>query len=184
MISKTIEQRRAVYPVQYNNEPISREEITKILEAANWAPTHKRTEPWRFKVFHGDSQKKLAEFLSEAYKASDTNFSERKYKKYKENPVKAACVIAICFQRDPNENIPEWEEIAATSMAVQNMWLRAHELGIGAYWGSPAVSNEIHKLIEMPESEKCLGFFYLGKFDEELPEGTRQTSIEAKTIWV
>jgi hypothetical protein len=36
----------------------------------------------------------------------------------------------------------------------------------------------------MEEGEQCLGFFYLGKYDDELPEGTRKTSIEAKTVWV
>ena len=53
MISEIIKSRRSVFPAQYNNEPIDREEIMKILEAANWAPTHRRTEPWRFKVIQG-----------------------------------------------------------------------------------------------------------------------------------
>ena len=68
MISEIIKSRRAVFPAQYNNGPIGREEIMKILEAANWAPTHRRTEPWRFKVIQGESQARLAEFLSRTYK--------------------------------------------------------------------------------------------------------------------
>ena len=184
MISETIKNRRAVFPAQYNNQPITKEEISTILEAANWAPTHKRTEPWCFKVFHGISQVGLGKFIAETYKQTTENFSEFTYNKFMDNPVKAGCVIAICMQRDPNESLPEWEEIAATAMAVQNMWLTAHELGIGAYWSSPGVIKYMDKFIQMEEGEKCLGFFYLGKYDGELPEGTRKSSIEEKTVWV
>ena len=184
MISDTIKNRRADFPAQYNDQPISKEEVLTILESANWAPTHKRTEPWRFKVFHGVSQIALGKFISETYKQTTENFSEFTYNKFMDNPVKAGCVIAICMQRDPKESIPEWEEIAATAMAVQNMWLTAHDMGIGAYWASPGVLKYMDRFIQMEEGEQCLGFFYLGKYDDELPEGTRKTSIEAKTVWV
>jgi nitroreductase len=184
MISQIIKKRRAVFPAQYNDLPISREDIETILKAANWAPTHKRTEPWRFKVFHGTSQVALGKFLSETYKKTTENFSERKYKKHMEKPIKAGCVIAICFQRDPKESLPEWEEIAATAMAVQNMWLTASEMKIGAYWSSPGIIKYMDRLVEMHEGEHCIGLFYMGKYDGELPEGTRKTPIEEKTVWV
>jgi nitroreductase len=184
MISNSIATRRAVFPAQYNDEPTSRKEIETILKAANWAPTHKRTEPWRFKVFHGESQIKLANFLAETYKAKGDNFSEFKYKKYQENPKKAACVIAICMQRDPNESIPEWEEIAATAMAVQNMWLVAHEMKIGAYWGSPGIIKYMGDFLLLEKGERCLGFFYMGKYSDPLPLGERKSNIEEKTIWM
>ena len=184
MISDTIKSRRAVFPAQYTTEPITKDEIQKILETANWAPTHKRTEPWRFKVFHGKSQVALGQFAAEFYKETTENFSEFTYAKFLDNPVKAGCVIAICMQRDPKESLPEWEEIAATAMAVQNMWLMAHEMGIGAYWASPGVIRNMDKMIKMEEGERCLGFFYMGKYEGELPEGTRKTSIEEKTEWI
>lgn len=184
MILDIIKSRRAVFPVQYNDEPISEEEILTILEAANWAPTHRRTEPWRFKVIHGEAKTRFADFLSEIYKEKTKDYSERKYKKYKDNPVKAACVIAICMQRDPKESIPEWEEIASTAMAVQNMWLTAHDMKIGAYWGSPGVIKYMDDFFSLNEGERCLGFFYLGKYDGQLPEGERKSTIAEKTSWI
>jgi uncharacterized protein involved in response to NO len=33
-----------------NGEQVSDAEVQQILEAANWAPTHGKTEPWRFAV--------------------------------------------------------------------------------------------------------------------------------------
>src|SRR5690606_32922275 len=159
MISKIIKNRRSVFPAQYNNQPISKEEISTILESANWAPTHKRTEPWRFKIFHGTSQVALGKFMAETYKETTENFSELTYNKFMDNPVKAGCVIAICMQREPKESLPEWEEIAATAMAVQNMWLTASNMGIGSYWATPGVIKYMDKFIQMEENEKCFGFF-------------------------
>ncbi|PKA82597.1 nitroreductase [Ulvibacter sp. MAR_2010_11] len=184
MISEIIKNRRAVFPAQYNSEAISKEEIQSILEAANWAPTHRRTEPWRFRVIHGEAQARLGEFLSETYKNKSDSFSEFKYKKYRDNPKKAACILAICMQRDPAEAIPEWEEIAATAMAVQNMWLTAHEMKIGAYWSSPGIVKYMNDFFTMAPGERCLGFFYMGKYDGELPDGVRNTSIQEKTTWL
>ncbi len=184
MIVKNIQNRRSVFPAQYNDKPITKEEILRVLNAANWAPTHKRTEPWRFKVLHGSSQVALGKFLAETYKQTTDNFSEFTFNKLLTNPVKAGCVIVICMQRDPNESIPEWEEIAATAMAVQNMWLTAQDMNIGAYWSSPGLIKFMDNFIEMNEGEKCLGFFYMGNYDEQLPEGTRKTSIEQKTVWL
>ena len=184
MISEIIKSRRAVFPAQYNDELIEEKEIKTILAAANWAPTHRRTEPWRFKVLQGASKGKLADFLAETYNEKTKNPSEFKYNKYKKNPRKTACVIAICMQRDPEAAIPEWEEIAATAMAVQNMWLVAHEMKIGAYWGSPGIVKYMGDFFDLNDGERCLGFFYMGKYDAALSEGNRISTIEEKTVWL
>ncbi|MBX2826761.1 MAG: nitroreductase [Flavobacteriaceae bacterium] len=184
MILDTIANRRAVFPVQYNSDTISKDELMQLLEAANWAPTHRRTEPWRFKVFHSEEARKgLSKFLGETYKEIADPFSETKYHKIMEKPLQSGCVIAICMQRDPKESVPEWEEIAATSMAVQNMWLAAGTFNIGCYWSSPSLMNHLGKHIPLAEGERCLGFLYMGKYDGDLPEGIRKSPVSEKTLW-
>ena len=134
-----IKRRRAIYPKEYESALIPKELIEQILEAANWAPTHKRTEPWRFKIFLGKAKERFADQVATAMEAftSADRFNPQKQEKSKRKINKSACVIAICMQRDPEEQLPEWEEIAAVSCAVQNMWLACTEIGIGAYWSSP-----------------------------------------------
>ncbi|CAM4104079.1 nitroreductase [Zobellia nedashkovskayae] len=183
MIFDLIKNRRSVFPAQYNDKPIAKADIEKILEAANWAPTHKKTEPWRFRVLQGESQEKLGLFLSLKYLENEPNPKEFKAKKLIENPKRAAAIIAICMQRDPAESIPEWEEVAATAMAVQNMWLCCTEMGIGSYWSSPGLVKHMNDFFEMNDGEACLGFFYMGYSDEEIPEGER-TPIEDKVVWM
>jgi len=178
-----ISSRRSVMPIQYNQNPVSKETIMQLLEAANFAPTHKKTEPWRFKVLQGQSQADLGMFLAEKFKQTATVFSEFKYNKLQENPKKAGAIIAICMQRDPKERIPEWEEIAAVAMAVQNMWLTATNLGLGGYWSSPALISHMHEFLELNSNEKCLGFFYLGYYDLPAPERI-PGDLQEKVTWL
>ena len=183
MISDLIRNRRAVFPVQYNDKPISRETLEQVLQAANWAPTHRRTEPWRFKVLSGEHKARLGDFLAEKYSETESNPKNIKVKKFRENPRRSAAVILICMQRDPNESVPEWEEIAATAMAVQNMWLMCTDLGIGSYWSSPGLIKYMSEFIQLAEGEKCLGIFYMGYYDGDLPAGDR-SPLEEKLVWL
>lgn len=184
MIYDSIKNRRAIFPVQYNQKALTKDQIIQVLDAANWAPTHKRTEPWRFKVLQGEKLVELGTFLAEKYKSTAANFSEFQFNKLQENPSKASCIIAICMQRDPKESIAEWEEVAATAMAVQNMWLMCTEMNIGAYWSSPGLIKYMHEFFTLAQGEKCLGFFYMGNYDEQLPKGFRKSTIQEKTVWL
>ncbi len=183
MIFDVIKERRSVFPAQYTGTPIAKEDIEKVLEAANCAPTHRKTEPWRFKVLQGEAKEKLGMFLSLKYMETDPSPKQFKAGKLIENPQKAGAIIAICMQRDPNESVPEWEEIAATAMAVQNMWLCCTQMGIGCYWSSPGLIKYMDEFFEFNEGEKCLGFFYMGNYEGDLPEVERGT-WEEKVTWM
>jgi len=149
MIFDLIKRRRSVFPSSYIDKPIAKADIEKILDAANWAPNHKKTEPWRFKVLQGAAQEKLGKFLSEKYKEVDPKPKQIKIRKLLENPPKAGALVVICMQRDPAGSLPEWEEIAATAMAVQNMWLCCTEMGIGSYWSSPGLIKYMGEFFDL-----------------------------------
>ncbi|MGB5666661.1 MAG: nitroreductase [Maribacter sp.] len=183
MIFDLIKNRRSVFPVQYNDKPISKSDIQQLLDAANCAPTHKKTEPWRFKVLQGGSKEKLGQFLSNKYQEVEERPKQVKIKKLMDNPTKSAAVIGICMQRDPKESVPEWEELAAVAMAVQNMWLCCTEMGIGCYWSSPGLIKFMDGFFDLNDGEKCLGFLYMGHYDGEVPVVARGP-IEDKVVWM
>ena len=183
MIETLIAKRRSVYPDQYNQRPVEKEVIERLLQAANQAPTHKKTEPWRFKVLQGGSLRRLGEFLQQKYLETNPEPKQFRARKFLENPSKAGAIIAICMQRDPEERLPEWEELAATAMAVQNMWLCCTELGLGAYWSSPGLIRFMDEFFDLADGERCLGFFYLGYFDGTA-EPVSRGDIALKTQWI
>ena len=87
------------------------------------------------------------------------------------------------MQRDPSKSIPEWEEIAAVSMSVQNMWLMSTSLNIGCYWSSPKLIEFINEFTPLNEGERCLGIFYMGNYDVEINSRT-PGPIEEKVKWL
>ena len=184
-VSALIRARRAIYPRSFTGVPVTDEEIWALLEDANWAPTHKKTEPWRFKVFRGDARKRLAEYLADHYKASTPSdlYSDLKYEKIGAKPMQSSCVIAICMQRDPDERLPEWEELAAVSCAVQNLWLSGTARGIGMYWSSPSAIIKAREFLGLASGERCLGLLYLGKFEHQ-PTNVSREPIAGKVEWL
>jgi nitroreductase len=67
-LNELIKKRRSIFPHTYIDKPIPREIIDQVLENANWAPTHKMTEPWRFKVIQSEELEELGILPSETYK--------------------------------------------------------------------------------------------------------------------
>lgn len=187
-ISRLIRHRRSLYPAQYSEEVIDRSIIEEILENANWAPTHKLSEPWRFHVFTGNGLKKLADFMSALYrKVSTANdaFDEKKYEMLKTKPLLASHVISIGMKRDAKERLPEIEEVEAVACAVQNIYLTASAYGIGCYWGSGGITyvEEAKSFFDLGEKDKLLGFMYMGIPKSKWPRSKRKP-IEDKVTWV
>jgi nitroreductase len=160
VLMDVIRARRSVFPPLYTSDrEVPRSIIEKILEAANWAPSHKKTEPWRFHVFTGKSREKLGKFM------------------------KAPVLIAIVMHRDLSANLPEWEDIAATACAVQNMALACTAEGLGSFWSTPRPALNADLFLNLSENERCLGLFYIGYTEKETPIGERGV-VSAKTTWM
>lgn len=183
-IFEIIKSRRSVFPSQYNKEEIQQDELDKILEAANWAPNHRQTEPWRFKIVKGHGRLHLSDFLVSKLEETNSSLSDFKRKKITSKFESSNVVIAICYQRDPKSRVPEWEEVSAVAMAVQNMWLTCTSLKIGSYWSSPSFRTLVDDFFNLEEGESCLGFFYMGKYDGILEEGFRKSSIQEKVTYI
>jgi nitroreductase len=180
-----IRHRRAIFPAQYTDKPVDTGTIERLLELANWAPTHRRTEPWRFVVFHDKGLGRLSEYMIEFYDQNTPveQQSELKRKKAGGNPLKSGAVIAIVMARDAEERVPEWEELAAVSASVQNMWIACSAMGLGSYWSTPRAALEAADFLGLKENERCLGLMYIGHYDGEWPEGVRGP-VSEKVRWI
>jgi len=141
------------------------------------------TQPWFFKVYKNDSKNSLGIEMTEAFKLYSNTESPQKKKKILQKCEQSNCIIAIFMKRDPKESVPEWEEIAATAMAVQNMWLTCVEYEIGCYWSTPKYIDKMNDFFMLKENERCLGFFYMGKYDHSELESKERESINVKTEW-
>lgn len=165
VLKQIIEERRSIFPKDYSENEIPQHIIEEIINSANFAPNHKRTKPWRFKIFKGAEKAKLASEMQEIYKSvtAPQTFLEKKYNDIGFKINKADTVISIVVNF--SGLVPEWEEIAAVSMAVQNMYLTCTAHHIGCYWSSPKLVDYFKNSLTIEENQKCLGLFYMGQTD-------------------
>ncbi len=187
-VDQLIRHRRSVFPKDYSGEIVNDEIIHQMLENANWAPTHKFTEPWRFVVFSGEGLKQLAAFQSECYKevtTADGTFREDKYLSLQAKPLEASHIIAIGMKRDEAKRLPEWEELGAVFCAIQNMYLTAAAYGIGCYLSTGGVTTfeEAKSFFGLNPDDKLCGFFHIGMPKGRVPDGRRKP-VSEKVKWV
>ena len=188
-ISQLIAHRRSIKPALMDPErEVSQELWRKLFEAANWAPTHGLTEPWRFTVYSGESRSEVAQAMQNAYKADtpEAEFRPEKFEKMGKNPFLANSVVIVAMKVEANGKIPEIEEAEAVACAVQNLHLVASDEGLGVFWSSPGVSygETFAKELGLGENEKCLGMLYVGWPREglEWPVSKRTDAMQKVTF--
>lgn len=185
LVFESIQHRRSLKLKDLDPEPIDLALVGRMLEAANWAPSHGKTEPWRFAVFSGGGRRIVGDAMGEAYR--DLNgggsYSEQGFAATAEKVWLAPVWIALGVEPDPSR--PEWEELIAFGCAVHNAQLMACALELGSKWTSSATA--IHPLVEkavgFPTGTQLRGFLYVGRPAVPWPVGERRP-IEDKVRWV
>ncbi len=186
IIKEVIKSRRSTFTPMYTGEKIEDHRIWEILEMANWAPTHKYTEPWFFKVIPQEKIHEFCAYGAEWYKefTPKAHFSELKWNKIKKKALSASHIIVICMKRDPKKRIPKWEEEAAVACSVQNMWLTATAMGFGSYWSTPGYALNGSSFFGLNKGEKCMGLFYIGIPKNDLDIKSTRQDISTKVTWM
>ncbi|OBR65671.1 nitroreductase [Paenibacillus oryzae] len=174
---------------RFKNEPVERDVIIQLLQAAGWAPSHHNTQPWRFVVMTGEGRNKLGEgyadvALSEASGLSEEEVQEKRKKEIAKAFRAPVVIAAICSPADDPRAVAA-EERAAAQAAVQNLLLAAHGLGLGAIWrsGAPMFHEAMKAAFELRSDEEIVAFIYLGHPDMK-PLKAERADILEKTIWL
>lgn len=182
-----IQNRRSVKPVQMNGKKIADETIKRLLQLADWAPTHAHTEPWRFVVFAGDAVQRFCADHANLYKSSTPaeKFTQATYDKLFHMGDLLSHIIAVYVKRGDNPKIPVLEEIAATASAVQNILLGAEALNISVLWstGGLTLQPPMKTYFHLQPDDVMLGLLYMGYSDETNKTGKRIVPLEQKVQW-
>jgi nitroreductase len=182
-----IQHRRSFGLKDLRPDPIPRAQIELLLEAANWAPTHGKTEPWRFTVYTGEGRRGLGAALGEAYRlgTAPERFDPAGQAAQRDKVWQAPVWISVGAMLGTNPKIPDVEEIMAVASAVQNLQLLAASLGLGSKWtsGLTAVHPHTAAFVGLAPPARLLGFVYLGHPAGPWPPGQRRP-IADKVRWV
>ena len=179
-VIQIIKSRKSIYPSQFSGKILENSIISELIDISNYAPSHKMTQPWVYRVFTPKTKDKL---LNHILNINSENFRKHQVDKMKEKFQLTSHVICICMRRDKDKSVPEWEEVAATSMAVQNLWIAMVNSRVGGYWSTPKYSKDLSSFLNLDEGERCLGLFYLGYVENEISKNLIRKDISKDTKW-
>jgi nitroreductase len=153
--------RRTVH--DYRPEPVDAAVLDRALEAAQEAPCHKLTWPWRFTRVGPEGRKQLCALnvRLKGEKRPMTEAFEARITAKMMNPAELLIVSQV-RSADP---FRAKEDYAAVACAIQNLSLSLHADGVGSKWSSGAVTRheEAYRVAGIdPELEEIVGFVWIG----------------------
>lgn len=186
-LKEIIINRHTTKPAMMNGEKIDDEEVKALLELADRAPTHARTEPWRFIIYKNESLKQFCADHAELY-WENTNEDKRRREKFDKliNQYQTVShLIITVMKRTPGAKIPAIEEYAAVCAAVQNILLGCEALDIAAIWstGGMTHSEALKKYLALQTEDMVAALLFLGKSDKEVPSTNRNIPLSEKISW-
>lgn len=166
-------------------DPLPRELIETLLDAAVQAPNHYKVRPWRFVVFTGDARNKLGDVMSASLRARRPEFPREAFDKAQATPLRAPAVIAVGVDKPGEPKVLDIENVSATAAAIQNLLLAAHAMGLGAKWrtGEWALDPMVKEFLGFGTDQHIVGFIYVG-YPEFIAEHAARPSFEDRTVWM
>jgi nitroreductase len=183
-VYQAITRRRTIK--RYTEEPIPREVIERLLDAAVWAPNHFLTQPWRFTVLTGAAKDGLAALrrqqLAERMDDTTTVGAQTKLADTYRKMAGAAALVAVTAKHD-TDPIIDAENSYATAAATQNLLLAATAEGLASFWSSGiATYPQAHSYLGLADDEHIIAVVHLGYPALELPG--RRSSAREFTRWI
>jgi nitroreductase len=181
---QAIRTRRAIK--QYHEEPLPREWIEELLDAAHWAPNHHLTHPWRFHVFTGDGRARLVSARQAAVRhgaekrGREVTDEDLEFARQKCFSAPAIVIVSMVVDENP---IKEREDYAACWAAIQNLLLAATARGLGSYpsTGDWIDQNFVGPVLGLADQERPVACVFLGYADQEVTG--KRLPVDRHTHW-
>ena len=183
-VREAIRARRSIK--RFDPRPVTREDIEALLEAAALAPNHRLTQPWRFYVLGPEARYAYGLALGErkARKLDDPDrarvLRDTVAQEHRDLPL----MIAVGVVNADDPEIRE-EDYAATMMGVQNIMLRALEMGLGTSIKTGGVMGDpaARAAVGVPDGQRIVAIVNVGTPLETPPEKRREPA-SSFTNWI
>jgi len=195
----TLRMRRSIRAWQ--ERPVPRELLERILEAATWAPSADNLQPWRFVVLQGARKQELAALLRRFVAGLEPGLNpvlwvhriglRRSAGLIERAPVvitawatfKPADIALRLVARGDLTPLFTWTMVVqSVAAAVQNLLLAAHSLGLGAVWmGYPNLAS--HQIQAWLDAEGELQATVALGYPAESPAPRRRKPVRDIVRW-
>lgn len=160
-VLEAIKTRRSIR--KYKDTPVDDGTLEQVLESAQWAPSWANTQCWRFIVVRDtDIRVQLTGTLSSNNPATDAILN-------------APLVIVACAQKkrsghyhgEPSTDKGDGWLMFDTGLAMQNLVLAAHALGLGTVHVGAFDAKKAEDILDVPEEYCVVEMTPLGYPDQE-----------------
>jgi nitroreductase len=132
---------------RYQDKPVEKEKLVRVLEAARLSPSACNNQPWHFIA------------------VTDNAVREKLFPAYSQDWfIKAPAIIVACST--PSKAWRRWdgEEYwkVDAAIAMQSLILVAHELGLGTCWIGAFNEDRVKKALNIPKEVRVVAMTPLG----------------------
>jgi nitroreductase len=192
-VFEAIRRRRAVR--HYRPDPVSREKILTVLDAANQAPSALNRQQWEFLIVTGKKilemgrsyRSTLDEYLAHWDASPMRGFITRnEFIRFAETYGSAPVVIVVLTPTDEIANFRK-ANLESASAALENLLLAATAVGLGTCWMTGPLRDEktLRRILPVPDNREIVAITPLG-YPEEIPPAPPRIdpALEQKARWV
>ena len=171
-VIEAIKNRRSIR--RYKPDPVDDKTVEQILEAARWAPSWANTQTWRFVVVRdSDLKAQLADTLSTNNPATNA---------VKNAPIAIVACAQVgragCYHGEPVTDKGDSWHMFDAGLAMQNLTLAAHALGLGTVHIGSFDAGKAAEIIGVPEGYCVVEMTPLGYPDQEAKAPPRKALSE------
>ena len=182
----------------YTDQPVAAQTVSEMLDAARRAPSPHNRQPWRFAVIRDEQRARLAHVMGEQLRADSLRDgipadaierdAQRSIKRITSAPV---CIVACMSMREMDtypdvrrSEAERWMAGQAVAAAVQNILLRATELGLGACWMCAPLfcPQEVVQSLSLPADWEPQALLTIG-YPAEMGKDRTRKSLDEITIY-
>ena len=191
---EAIRQRRSVR--RYRPDPVRREDILSILDAANRAPSAMNRRQWEFIIVTGkkigemgESFRRIIEEYTKNWETSrmkGSPLSREDFIRFAATYGGAPVVIVVLTDTAQTEDFRR-ANLESASAAMENLLLAATALGLGTCWMTGPLQDELslRRILEIPTGKEIVAITPLG-YPAEMPDAPtcNDQELEKKVRWV
>ena len=170
-VADAIRARRSVR--RFGDAPLDKAIVALLLESARWAPSAGNFQPWRFVVVRDRAAREKLQRAADLAREANAGLGIAG-----EPAVDlAGAPLVVAITADPQKVGPhvhgEMTHVIGASLAVQNLWLQATAVGLGAVLVRQLASDLARAALGVPAGEDLVGIMAIGEPAETPPAPPR-----------
>jgi len=166
-VQSNLTSRRTVY--EYLDQVVDDTILDKAFIAANNAPSHKQTNPWRFYLLGRETRTNLLpdviELARQKAKSNGIEDFEKAEKRAVSKIMDPPVLVAVTSKVNSVDSFRENEDYAATVCALHNAILSLWDSGVGSQWSTGAITRHENTYTAIgisDDKERIIGFLKAG----------------------